>query len=455
MAGRDNGPMTAPAMIELDDLGAEPSAGRPYPAWPRWRAVVAGALVLLCLAVLTGEPAAEPGLSRPLWTVTPGTTDFVVGARTVYASQPLGIVTAHDLATGAALWTVHTDDYPTIVVDAGDVSAVATVSGQAGTWLVDRSGAVLATLPGFPVGTTRSGLRLVAVEPAGNPDCPAAGVCGHVTAWDLGTRTAVWSADIHHLALDMDRGGRVDALATIATDGTIEVRDPDAGAVRDRVRPLPLGVAARPGTSVIFFGTDIVTAFQTAGDGVEVTLFRPWAPGWPRVGAWAIRVPQPANPPERAGFDLSACGRMLCLEIGGAGTTVIDPDRGQLRLTTPNRVRTALSSGLLLATSWIFASGEDCLGCWDVTVVDPVAAGPVAAYAASVAVPWIDAGGDGLLATTGRSGRTDYSVLRSDGTTHTLGSVPGVQQPCTARREILVCYADGALRAWRLPLPVP
>ena len=77
MAARDNGPMTAPAMIELDDLGAEPPAGRPYPAWPRWRAVVAGALVLLCLAVLSGAHAAEPGLSRPLWTVTPGTTDGV------------------------------------------------------------------------------------------------------------------------------------------------------------------------------------------------------------------------------------------------------------------------------------------------------------------------------------------------------------------------------------------
>jgi hypothetical protein len=46
---------------------------------------------------------------------------------------------------------------------------------------------------------------------------------------------------------------------------------------------------------------------------------------------------------------------------------------------------------------------------------------------------------------------TDYTVLRADGTTRVLGTVPGIQQPCTARRDVLVCYGDGALRAWRLP----
>ena len=452
MPERHNGTMTAPVVIDLGDLGAEQDEP-PYPPW-RWRALVSTVLVLLCLAVLTGAHAADPGLSRPLWTVTPGTSDFVVGARTVYASQPLGVVTGRDIVTGAVLWTLATRDYPVVIVDAGDLAAVATASGQAGTRLIDREGGVVATLPGFPAGITRSGRRLLVVESADNPDCPdAVGVCGQVTAWDLGSRTAAWSADVHDLTLDIDPGGRIDALATIAGNGTIEVRDPDSGGVRDQVRPLPLGITARPGTSVIFFRTDVVTAVQTADDGVEITLYRPFAVGWPRAGAWAIRVPQPAGAPERAGFDLTACGRMLCLEVAGVGTTVIDPDRGQLRMTTPNRVRAWLASGLLLATSWIFAAGEDCLGCWDVTVVDPDAADAVATFHGSVAVPWIDAGGDGLLATTGRSGLTVYTVLRADGTTRTLGTVRGVQQPCTARREVLVCYGDGSLRAWRLPLP--
>ena len=150
-------------------------------------------------------------------------------------------------------------------------------------------------------------------------------------------------------------------------------------------------------------------------------------------------------------FNLAACGEMLCFEVGAVGTTLIDPDRGTVGLTMPNRVQGLLGSGLLLATSRIFQTGEDCLGCWDVTLVDP-RAGPIATYSGSVVVPWIEAGGNGLIATEGPAG-TGFTVFRPDGTVRPIGAVPGAQIRCSARGDMLVCYGGNELHAWRLPEP--
>jgi hypothetical protein len=438
--------MTAPAMIDLGDLG-ETETARSYPPW-RWRTLFALVLVPLCALTVAGSGPSAPGLARPLWTEPSLSPEFVVGAGSVYETRPDGTVVARDLWTGRTLWTTRVSDAAADVIDAGQLAVVVPRYGGGGSALIDRSGARVATVPGTAVGITRSGRRLVLVdEPAGA--CPAADRgCARVSTWDIASRTPGWSTDARVPVVDVDAAGRVDAVASIADDGTIEVRDPDTGAVRDRLRPLPAGVAADPRTLVIFFRGDVVTAVPHP-DGVEVTLYRPRAIGWPRAGAWAVRLPVPDLAPEGATYDIAACGRMLCAEVGGA-TTVIDPDRGQARVTTPNRVVGHLGTGLLLATSWIYTAGDDCLSCWDLTVVDPDRGGPVATFPGSTTVPWIDAGGEGLFAVAGVAG-TGFTVLEPDGAVRPLGIVSGEPRDCAARRAVLVCFGAGTLRAWRLP----
>jgi hypothetical protein len=439
--------MTAPAMIDLGDLGEAGAAARSHPSW-RWRTLLVVALVPLCLAGVTGARPSLPGLSRPLWAQPAGTPEFVIGANSVYETRIDGTLVARDLWTGRTVWTIRFGDSPVDVLDAGDLAIVIPRFGG-DTALIDRSGTVAATVPGTAVGITRSGRRLVLVDYPERDHCPIPdGACGRVSAWDLATRTPVWSADVRIPVVDVDAAGRVDAVATIAADGTIEVRDPDTGAIRDRLRPLPAGVAAASGTLVIFFRGDVVTAVPHP-DAVEVTLYRPRAIGWPRAGAWAVRVPVPARAPDGPTYDIATCGRMLCAEVGGA-TTVIDPDRGRTRVTTPDRVIGDLGTGLLLATSWIYTAGDDCLSCWDLTLVDPDGGGDVATFPGSTAVPWVDSGGEGLFATAGVAG-TGFTVLEPDGTVRPIGTVSGEPRDCAARRAVLVCFGAGTLRAWRLP----
>jgi len=323
--------MTPPATIDLGDLAGE----GPVPRWrafpPQlWRSVAVGAIAPLCLLAVTASQPTPSGLGRPLWTVDQPAGSFVIGTDAVYGVAADGTVTARDLRTGAARFTVNQADPRVRVVDAGTVLALA---GSGDTRLVDRAGRITAVVPGSAVGSTRSGRRLIVRDR------------DQVSAWDLRTRAVAWSTGVHELVVDLDPGGRVDALATVAPDGTISVRDADTGDVVDRLRPRPFGVAAAPDTQVIFFRGDLVTAVRDPAGALLLTLYRPRAVGWPRAGAWSLSLPLAAR------YLLSACGPAVCVARPGSGTTVIDPDRGRPRGRTPDHVVGQLGGGLLLATT--------------------------------------------------------------------------------------------------------
>ena len=434
--------MAAPGLIDLGDIGAD-QAGRSYPPW-RWRAVVAGAVALLCLPGLAGSRPSEVGLS-PLWEAhNLWSPEFVVGARAVYAPTLRGPVTALDLETGHTIWTMRADQFPA-VLDAGEFAAIGPTS-QAATLVVDGSGSVVDTLPGWPVGATRSGRHLLLQDEVVDPDCPVSPwSCTRLSAWDLGDRTRAWSTVIHTLGVEADESGRIVGVASVANDGSLEVRDPDSGRVRGRMGPVPLGDPSPFGMSSVILVRDTVATVVPVDRDVLITAYRLPAPD----AAWSLRLPVSELAPVDDRFNLTACGEMLCFEVGAVGTTFIDPGRGTVGLTMPHRVVGRLD-GLLVTTSRIFQTGEDCLGCWDVSLVDP-RTGPIATYPGSVAVPWTESDGHGLIATRGTAG-TGFTVLGPDGTARAIGAVPGVQIRCSARRDVLICYGRNELRAWRLPV---
>src|SRR6185295_3466977 len=130
---------------------------------------------------------------------------------------------------------------------------------------------------------------------------------------------------------------------------------------------------------VIFFHGDLVTGVASTGGALLITLYRPRAVGRPRAGAWSLSLDGPAR--------LAACGPAVCVVRPGSGTTVVDPDRGRPRTSTPDPVVGQLGGGLLLATASETGTG----------VVDPYDGGRIASYPGLLPVPWTDAGGRALL----------------------------------------------------------
>jgi len=444
--------VAAPTMIDLGDVDrTDASRPRAYPPW-LWRRLVIVALVPLSALGLAGSRPTPSGEWRPLWSAGSGSRDFTIGADTVYVVRPGATVTARNTATGQVRWTLPVEDSNVTIVEAGPSVAIHRYSAETPrTRLVDAAGTVTATIPGYPVGLTRSGRHLLVSAP--DAECPDTyGQCGVVSAWDVVTRRPGWSIRAQRLAIAVGSGARIDQVATVDAGGTIFVRDPDNADVTGRFTPRPAGIAAHPEAQVTFVGADLAVVAPDGDRVLRVTLYRSRPAGSPYAAAWSLPLRLPDEYPLEAGYALVPCGGSFCLRLYRVGTRLIDPDRGLIRTGVAYQVVGRLGGGTLVATSSWSEIEFACAGCQDVVLVDPVTGATRARFPGHMPVRWEDGGGRALLGARGSLGRTGFTVLDPDGRARPVGIIDGIPTECGARAAILVCYVGGQVHAWRLPV---
>jgi hypothetical protein len=457
--------ITAPPVstIELGDVARQDQAGPDMRGLsPRLRRdLVAVSLALFCLLGLTASTRVRPGLAEPLWTTTVDLPSFGIGSESLYLTEPGGkIVTGRRLETGEVRWRLETDDPSVSITDVGRGMAVVTTlnpqtSGES-PWdttivlMAEATGAVVARRPGSVLTPPSAGqlLLVVATRGAITRDCevePA--FCHDLAAVDLGTGADAWRISLpvdSEILVDWSPTGAVGRFAYLGSDGLVVVRDVATGAVTDTIA-LPPSTFGSPDVRAALYGDILVTAVRHRGR-AEIAGYRLG----PLARVWSLAVPAEPVDESNSRFDLSGCGALVCLRVN-AGTSIIDPGSGELRLQLAPEVVERLGGGGLLAVP--SAEQNRQAGARRVvTLLDPTSGRTVAAFSESVIVDWPDGGGKALLMHLGPE-RTGFTILDERGRPRPLGSLPGTGLNCSARRTILVCSApSGLLRVWRLPV---
>jgi hypothetical protein len=457
--------ITAPprSTIELGDVARRDEAGPdPRGSPPRLRRdLVAGSLALLCLLGLTASTRVRPGLTEPLWTTTVDPPSFGIGSESLYLTELGGkVVTGRRLETGELRWWLETDDPSVSIMDVGrGMVAVTTLNPEspresqpdtAIVLLAEETGAVLARRPGSVLTPLSAGQLLLVEEGQGEitRDCDGApGFCTHLAAVAIGSGAEAWRISYPvdgEILRDWSPTSPINRFAYRGPGGTVVVRDAATGTVIDTIA-LAQPAFGPPDVTAALYGDILVTAARYRGR-AEITGYRLG----PLARAWSLAVPvEPVNE-SNSRFALSGCDGLVCLRVN-AGTTIIDPGSGELRLQLAPDVIKRLGGGGLLAVP--SAEQNRQTGARRVvTLLDPTSGRTVAAFPESGIVDWPDGGGKALLMHLGPE-RTGFTILDEQGRPRPLGSLPGTGLNCSARRTILVCSVpSGLVRVWRLPV---
>ena len=451
------------SVIELGEPDAEDRIGGFHlPAHLRRRLLVA-LVTLLCVLALAASVAGRPGLTKPLWTGSVSLNGFTVGPHGVYLWRQDGkAVFALDPSTGRPLWSRDISELPESISDLGN--GVVVVGTQ-------QLSSVGANRPGFTVSLVReqTGDRIVATtgdyyltsadgrlllvfsQRRDHPD--ACGTtetyCADITALDARAGTVAWKLSLAPDANFIESlvGSRAEALADVAADGTVRLRDLSTGAVAGSMR-LPRDVSAVGGQ--VGLGGDALLTAQRGPDGITVTAYR--RPALTRT--WSVVVPDdtPTNDRGDGQAYVGECGPDVCLTVHGGGFWVINPSTGSATNRISLEPVQRLGAGVFLAVSMATGSVFDGTpGKVTGFVVDPSGRN-LATLDGPGLVQWADSG-DRALVTREGPDRTEFRLVDARGIVRSLGSVPGIRLACEAHADIMACSdRAGGLRVWRLPL---
>jgi hypothetical protein len=450
------------SVIELGEPDAEDRIGGfRTPAHLRRRLLVA-LVTLLCVLALAASVRGRPGLTKPLWTGSVSLNGFTVGAHGIYLWQVDGkAVRALDLSTGRPRWTRDITELPESIMDLNNgVVVVATQQpsslganrpGFTVSMVREETGERIAATTGDYYLASTDGRLLVFSRRLDHPDaCGTTDTyCWDITAWDARAGTVAWKLSLAPVVMFVESlvDSRVEALADVAADGTVQLRDLSSGSVAGSVR-LPRDVAALPG-QIGLVGDALVTA-QRGPDGVTVTAYR--RPSLTRT--WSVLVPDNTATNDRGDGELyvAECGPDICLTVHGGGFWVINPSTGSATSRIALEPIQRLGAGVFLAVSMVPGSVFDGTpGRVTGFVVDP-SGRTLATLDGPGLVQWSDSGDRSLVTREGRD-RTEFRLVDARGIVRSLGSVPGIRLACEAYADILACSdRAGGLRVWPLPL---
>jgi outer membrane protein assembly factor BamB len=454
------------SVIELGAPGIEDRMhdGPELPVHLRRRLLIV-LLTLFCVLTLAASMRGRPGLGDPLWTGSVSLNGFTVGTHSLYKWRLDGkAVTALDLFTGRPRWSRDVTDLPESIMDLGrGVAVVATkppfvdgVVWQGDTITLVRNGSgerIAQTVGDYYLPSVDGRLLLVFSrrfhDADGCGESQATAQCVDVTAWDVDAGAVAWKLNLPPNAdfLPSMVDGRVDALAEIDPDGTVQLRDVSTGAVAGTtsVSPAMLHASGQLGLVQGMFLTAV-----RGPEGITVTAYRR-----PSLNqSWSIAVPDFTATDDRGDGELYLwqCGLDACMMVRGASTWVINQSTGSVTKPISVQVIQRLGGGVFLASPLHAESSSDPTGGQvNGFIIDPDGR-TLAKLTVTGLVDWSDSG-DRALATYEGPQRTEFRVIDDRGNLRSLGSVAGIRLTCRARADILACSdPSGALRVWRLPL---
>jgi outer membrane protein assembly factor BamB len=451
------------SVIELGEADAEDRIGGfRLPAHLRRRLLVA-LVSLLCVLALAASVPGRPGLTKPLWTGSVSLNGFTIGAHGLYLWRPDGkAVSALDPSTGRPRWSRDISELPESIMDLGN-GVVVVATQQLSSIGANRPGftvslvreetgeRIAATTGDYYIASTDGRLLLVFSQRLEHPDvCGTTETyCADVTAWDARTGTVAWKLSLAPDAYSVESlvGSRAEALADIAADGTVQLRDLSSGAVAGSVR-VPRDVSAVGGQVGLI--RDALLTAERGPDGITITAYR--RPSLTRT--WSVVVPDNTATNDHGDGQLSVgeCGPDVCLTVHGGGFWVINPSTGSATTRIALEPVLRLGAGVFLAVSMATGSVFDGTpGRVTGFVVDP-SGRTLATLDGPGLVQWSDSGDRSLVTREGPD-RTEFRLVDARGIVRSLGSVSGIRLACEAHADILACSdRAGGLRVWRLPI---
>jgi hypothetical protein len=374
----------------------------------------------------------------------------------------------------------------------------------------ERTGAVIARTVGYLNLLSRPGLPLLVYtnRPRDDGAChDPSDACLDVTGWDMRTGTPVW-----HLSLPP--GSRaIEAAVDGHTDGLLEVAEtsrsatlpaaetsttpnpetprpatspdsetprpatsPDSETPRPATSPdetsrsatspdsgntmrlydlatgQPVGTAKRPTADfhaqLLAVRDAVITARRDRTAVVMTAYARPAL-----QPMWSVSVPAPDLTVNQFSgyFAVFDCGGVLCLNVDGRTSQLVDVATGSVTRPAEVEVRTRLRGGGFVAADISAATTiSAAVRADNVYLVSPDNHVLTRLPGLRV-VPWADSGGQALLTRSGPA-RTGFAVVDGSGRVRELGSVTGTGLTCSARAAILACSnGAGELRVWAIP----